>query len=75
MLALAVGAFVSFTVRRSFPQLSGSAELRGLGAPVSVQRDAHGIPQIYADTAEDLFRPRATCTRRTGSGRWTSAGT
>ncbi len=56
VLALAAGAFVSFTVRRSFPQLSGSAELRGLGAPVSVQRDTHGVPQIWADTAEDLFR-------------------
>ena len=55
-LAVAVGAYVSFTVRRSFPQLSGSAELRGLGAPVTVQRDVHGVPQLWADTAEDLFR-------------------
>jgi penicillin amidase len=56
VLSVAGGAFVSFTVRRSFPQLSGSAELRGLGAPVTVQRDAHGVPQIWADSAEDLFR-------------------
>ena len=56
VLALAGGAFVSWTVRRSFPQVSGSATLPGLGAPVTVQRDAHGVPQIWADTAEDLFR-------------------
>ena len=56
VLALAGGAFVSWTVRRSFPQVSGSATLPGLGAPVTVERDAHGVPQIWADTAEDLFR-------------------
>jgi len=55
-LAVASGAFVSWTVRRSFPQVSGSATLPGLGAPVTVERDAHGVPQIWADTAEDLFR-------------------
>jgi penicillin amidase len=56
VLALAGGAFVAWTVRRSFPQLSGSATLPGLGAPVTVERDAHGVPQLWADTAEDLFR-------------------
>jgi penicillin amidase len=44
-----------WTVRRSFPQTEGSVELVGLNAPVTVIRDEHGIPQIYADTSEDLF--------------------
>ncbi|HEY5834240.1 penicillin acylase family protein [Streptomyces sp.] len=44
------------TVRASFPQTSGSLKLKGLSAPVDVKRDGNGIPQIYADTAADLFR-------------------
>ncbi|WNI15892.1 penicillin acylase family protein [Actinacidiphila sp. ITFR-21] len=44
------------TVRSSFPQTTGSLRLKGLSAPVDVKRDANGIPQIYADTPEDLFR-------------------
>ncbi|WP_326689786.1 penicillin acylase family protein [Streptomyces sp. NBC_01795] len=43
------------TVRDSFPQTTGSLKLKGLAAPVSVKRDGSGIPQIYADKAEDLF--------------------
>ncbi len=44
-----------WTVRRSLPQTDGELELPGLSAPVEVLRDEHGIPQVYADTAEDLF--------------------
>jgi penicillin amidase len=43
-------------VRRSFPQTSGDLAVRGLSAPVSVLRDNQGVPQIYADDAQDLFR-------------------
>jgi penicillin G amidase len=51
------GAFWTVsTVRASFPQLTGSIKMDGLTAPVNVKRDANGIPQLYADTAEDLFR-------------------
>lgn len=51
------GSFWSVsTVRASFPQTSGSLKLKGLSAPVDVKRDGNGIPQIYADTPEDLFR-------------------
>ncbi|GGX21905.1 penicillin acylase family protein [Streptomyces chryseus] len=51
------GAFWSIsTVRASFPQTTGSIELDGLSGPVDVKRDDYGIPQIYADTDEDLFR-------------------
>jgi penicillin G amidase len=44
------------TVRASFPQTTGSLKLAGLSAPVDVKRDGNGIPQIYADTPDDLFR-------------------
>ena len=50
---LAVGAVV---VRRPLPLTSGSLELPGLEAEVQVLRDEHGIPQIYADTVDDLMR-------------------
>jgi penicillin G amidase len=50
----AAGLFAWVTVR-GFPQRSGSATLPGLGAPVEVLRDAHGIAQIYANTPADLF--------------------
>ncbi|MEV0368299.1 penicillin acylase family protein [Streptomyces sp. NPDC050636] len=44
------------TVRASFPETTGSLKLPGLSGPVDVSRDGNGIPQIYADTDEDLFR-------------------
>ena len=43
-------------VRASFPDVSGSVKVAGLSAPVDVERDANGIPQLYADTSTDLFR-------------------
>ena len=49
------GAFVSLT-RQSFPQINGSLHLPGLSSDVTITRDRFGVPQIYADTPEDLFR-------------------
>jgi penicillin amidase len=43
-------------VRRSFPQTSGEITVSGLTSSVSVLRDDRGVPQIYADNADDLFR-------------------
>ncbi|GAA5166612.1 penicillin acylase family protein [Ornithinimicrobium tianjinense] len=42
--------------RRSFPKTGGTLELAGLDGGVEVLRDALGVPHIYADTPEDLFR-------------------
>jgi len=42
--------------RRGFPQVSGDLEVAGLSGEVEVIRDDLGVPHIYADTAEDLFR-------------------
>lgn len=51
------GAYWSVsTVRASFPETSGTLQLKGLSGPVKVSRDANGIPQIYAETTEDLYR-------------------
>ncbi|MFE7116230.1 penicillin acylase family protein [Streptomyces sp. NPDC057654] len=44
------------TVRASFPQTSGTTQLKGLSGQVQVKRDDKGVPQVYADNAEDLFR-------------------
>lgn len=57
VLALvAVTTFGWLTGRRPLPDYSGSVQVEGLGSDVRVSRDAQGVPQIYADTAEDLFR-------------------
>ncbi|MFD8411723.1 penicillin acylase family protein [Streptomyces sp. NPDC059650] len=44
------------TVRASFPQTTGSLKVPGLTGTVEVKRDANGIPQLYADNDDDLFR-------------------
>src|SRR5262245_18802544 len=43
-------------VRASLPQLDGQIELAGLSAPVTVSRDALGIPTIRGATREDVAR-------------------
>ncbi len=42
--------------RRPLPQTSGTVEIPGLDGEVEVVRDEHGIPQIYADTMDDLMK-------------------
>lgn len=53
LVALAVFVFVG--VRSSFPDMSGEVRLDGISGPIDIVRDANGIPQVYADTPEDLF--------------------
>jgi penicillin amidase len=55
VLALVATGFVVWSVRRAFPDLAGRLTLPGLSASVTVYRDAHGIPQLYADSTHDLF--------------------
>jgi penicillin amidase len=55
VLAVALSAWFFWMTRRSFPQTTGTVDVPGLSAPVTVLRDAYGIPNIYADTTEDLF--------------------
>jgi len=39
----------------SLPQIDGTVAIAGLSAPVTVQRDAHGVPHIHAATLDDLI--------------------
>jgi penicillin amidase len=39
----------------ALPVLDGDVQIGGLSAPVTVRRDAHGMPHIDAATQEDLF--------------------
>lgn len=55
VIAVAAAFFVTWTIQRSFPQTSGTVELDGLQAEVTVQRDDRGIPTITADSTDDLF--------------------
>jgi penicillin amidase len=56
VLAGAVAGLGVRAVRDPFPTHDGELALPGLSAPVTVYRDGYGIPQIYAETTEDLFR-------------------
>jgi penicillin amidase len=41
--------------RAALPVLDGDLHLAGLSAPVTVRRDAHGVPHIEAANEDDLF--------------------
>ncbi|MEN0129325.1 MAG: penicillin acylase family protein [Brevundimonas sp.] len=57
VVALVAGVVAAVVViRRPLPQTSGSLRLPGLSAPVTVTRDARGVPTITATTSADLFR-------------------
>ena len=56
VLLLVVAAVAGLSVvRRPLPVTSGEVDVPGLSAPVEVVRDARGIPQLYADSLEDLM--------------------
>ncbi|MGB8028179.1 MAG: penicillin acylase family protein [Terracidiphilus sp.] len=58
LLALAPLAAVLWlrsAAKAALPRLDGDAHLAGLSAPVTVRRDAHGVPHIDAATQDDLF--------------------
>jgi len=57
LILLTAGFFTWFTLaaRGALPKLDGELSVAGLAAPVSVLRDAHGVPHISASSLEDLF--------------------
>jgi penicillin amidase len=56
VVVLAAGLLTAvWIVHRSFPQTEGTVTLDGPDDAITVVRDDHGIPQVYADTAHDLF--------------------
>ncbi|WP_307827609.1 penicillin acylase family protein [Planomonospora sp. ID82291] len=62
VLALVASGLAVWSVRRGFPQHDGRSPLPGLSAPVTVFRDAYGVPQVYAGSAADLFRAQGYVT-------------
>ncbi len=56
LIALAASLFwLRSITRAALPQLDGDIHVAGLSAPVTVRRDAHGVPHIDAQTQDDLF--------------------
>ena len=53
LVATLVAAVV--VARRPLPQTDGSLAIDGIAGEVEVLRDERGVPQIYADSATDLF--------------------
>ena len=48
-------AVAASIIRRPLPSHSGTLDVPGLSADVTVFRDARGVPSIYAETSDDLF--------------------
>jgi penicillin amidase len=58
LVLVLVAGLATFVVlaRRPLPQTSGELGVPGLAGEVEVVRDDHGVPQLYADTLDDLMR-------------------
>src|SRR5690242_11714259 len=59
LLILIVGGgylWVQNVVHAALPTVSGTVTLPGLSAPVTVVRDAKGMPHLSGATSADLFR-------------------
>jgi penicillin amidase len=56
LLALAGGCYLRHQLRASLPALEGTHAVAGLSAPVTVTRDALGIPTLTGATREDVAR-------------------
>ncbi|MEA3461428.1 MAG: penicillin acylase family protein, partial [Bacteroidota bacterium] len=57
VLAVAGGMiFLNSVKTRALPDYNAGVDLENLSAPVTVFRDSLGIPHIYADNEEDLYR-------------------
>ncbi len=59
VLTLVIGFFttrhwINQTLHDSLPQLDGAVTIPGLTAPVTIQRDTHGVPHIRALSLDDL---------------------
>ena len=52
---LAAVLWLRSAAKSALPQLDGDVHLAGLSAPVTIRRDAHGVPHIDAATEDDLF--------------------
>ena len=77
---LAAALFLRYQIRKSFPVTEGTLPVPGLEAPVTVTRDAFGVPAIDARSEHDLMIAtgfvqaqdrlwQMDMTRRAGAGR------
>lgn len=55
VIILTLGGIVGYIVRSPMPQVAGEVQIAGLQNKVDIYRDEWGVPQIYADSAHDLF--------------------
>ena len=62
LLALAGSGTYWRWSRAALPVVDGEVVLPGLGAPVTVRRDAHGIPHVRAASLPDLMRAQGYVT-------------
>ncbi len=51
----AAGLFLRHSMQAALPKLDGDLHAQGLTAPVTVTRDAQGVPSIQAQTVDDLL--------------------
>src|SRR5688572_10085024 len=56
VVGLLAGGWFYYRLRSSLPQLDGRAVIAGLGAPVTIARDALGVPTIRAQSRADVAR-------------------
>jgi len=56
LIALAAAAWFYLKTRASLPLLDGQAAVSGLGARVTVERDALGVPTIHGTNRLDVAR-------------------
>ena len=56
VLALGAAAYAWVQLGRSLPQLDGSRAVAGLSAPVTITRDALGVPTVTGTTRVDVAR-------------------
>ncbi|GAA1961920.1 penicillin acylase family protein [Catenulispora subtropica] len=58
LLVVLVGGgawWLNSSIHASYPQTTGTLHVPGLDANVEVDRNAEGVPQVYAATSHDLF--------------------
>jgi len=61
IVAFAGALFVRSVARRGLPDYDATVELSGIKEEVSVYRDSYGIPHIFAQSQEDLYRAVGYC--------------
>lgn len=54
-LVILAAGFGTLWLSRSLPQASGTVRIAGLSAPVTIARDAHGVPHIDGATRDDVY--------------------